>query len=841
MLRLMLLLCLVCLPFSATAYVLNGGAQSSIRQGCSRNEGQSSAVGRLNSRRLEASLSRSFDDDLYAPSSALSSMEEDLIRQAQELQQSTKVLIQRNRLKKAFGLLNDVVEKLDAVQHNEPIRLALSEVVDDIVQSLCRKAFRGTSPRYDNVIQAVFALQLQLSCDKKLSEPYRTVPKRTLASALTALTSVNEVQGRQSFVLRGSAASSVATKLSFRILQRLITGVGVRPDKDKYQTKVHEREINQVLNVFSNLGRMDMAHRIVALQERTRHAPPLSPVAYSILLKGYGRQGDLGQVQQVLRQANKNKIKPDVVLLNTLMDAYINCNDVAKARAVFDQMTSESVSADRSSIFRGHALPRPNRRSYNIMLKGFANAGAYNEAIKLSDQMGESQNWDPVTTNTLVRAAVIARKFDAAERLLAKYTLYPSDVDPSASNPHPNVEAYTHLLDAHAKAGDMNKALSVMQTMGQRSVQPNIWTYTCLVAGFGRNQQLGEAKKMLAFMVQKDCPPSTVTYNALMTGLIEGAKQQNASEDDANSLGIDLAVDQSLALLRDLMTNGIRPNSATATLLVDALGRCDPPRIEPASLLVDTLEKKRLIPTGDVQVITALIRVCGMAGNMKRAVKYFRRLKSPDLVAINAFLDTCQRCEQHNLAMDTFNYYFLGKYKSLAPDVITYSVLIGSVLKNGDVGGLREAQILYSDMKRKWRICPDTGMIDMLLKAAIVVARKTSLAKRDVSFVARIIRDAERLTWQEGQLERRKHAVRSILGDRLRDAFLDEQRLGSLSQPDDDELLKKKGWNKVDSGFRLWGQSSGDLGVGTSRQQEPVDQFLESHGWNNVDSGFRIL
>ena len=62
-----------------------------------------------------------------------------------------------------------------------------------------------------------------------------------------------------------------------------------------------------------------------------------------------------------------------------------------------------------------------------------------------------------------------------------------------------------------------------------------------------------------------------------------------------------------------------------------------------------------------------------------------------------------------------------------------------------------------------------------------------------------------------------------------------------------DPLFKKKNWNKIDSGFKLWGGGSmSDESTKSRHEKKPgngkeVDEFLESKNWNDMDSGFRIL
>ena len=101
----------------------------------------------------------------------------------------------------------------------------------------------------------------------------------------------------------------------------------------------------------------------------------------------------------------------------------------------------------------------------------------------------------------------------------------------------------------------------------------------------------------------------------------------------------------------------------------------------------------------------------------------------------------------------------------------------------------------------------------------IVSGQNDSLLAADVRFVAGVLRDAEKLEWGGGQLERRKRAVQTIMTGRMAGTWKEESDLYGLTSVDDyeDRLFKKHGWNKVDSGFRLWGA---DLRLRGSRRGE---------------------
>ena len=119
----------------------------------------------------------------------------------------------------------------------------------------------------------------------------------------------------------------------------------------------------------------------------------------------------------------------------------------------------------------------------------------------------------------------------------------------------------------------------------------------------------------------------------------------------------------------------------------------------------------------------------------------------------------------------------------------------------------------------------------------------------DVRFIASVLRDAEKLDWREGQLESRKGAIQMVMTGRIADTWEEEANLfGLLSSSSDDsnsnsedEMFKRHGWNKVDSGFQLWGAKLTAEQSNQNRRGSRRDEFLESKGWNDVDSGFRII
>lgn len=702
--------------------------------------------------------------------------------------------------------------------------------MDQLLQTFYSSAFappyRGSASK-SRICIGMDLLHTQLA-STKLEQPLNEIPKPILISALQALAGLHEITTIHT--LGGKLDNADA---AYRILQRLVSGVGVRHIKPGTPTRLYEKDFNVVLNVYCNYGRMDMAHRVIALQKRTSNAPALSSVSFSILFKGYGKLADSYNVNMLVKQAEACEIQADVILFNSLIDAYINCGEYQKAQKVFDYMnnpdSNHSIAAEYPNLFHPSRCPAPNKRTYNIILKGFANRGLYADAQKHAEEMERKKFWDHVTTNTLVQAAVKALAFDAAETLLEKYT----EPNPSQSQEyHPNAEAYTSTMDAFAKRGDMTRALELLKKMKDRGVEPNEFTYTCLIGALAKSKKIDQAKKMLKYMKSMGLRPKVVTYNAFISGL---AHRDKFTDDQSHNRHVDEAI----MILKEMMQEGIRPNPSGVSVLVGAFGKCEQPRVAEAVALVTKLEREGIISKNNIRISTSLVQVFGAAGDFTRAMSRFRSIRNPDVAAVNAWLDACVRCDKDQAALKSFHHFFQCSEAKLRPDVISYSTMITSSLKKISYEGLKEARKFYEEMKYQRRVSPDNGLVDIILKGVIVSGQNDCLLATDVRFVAGVLRDAEKLEWGEGQLERRKRAVQTIMTGRMAGTWKEESDLYGLTSVDDyeDQLFKKHGWNKVDSGFRLWGA---DLRRGSGRRAER-DDFLQSKGWNNVDSGFRII
>eukprot|EP00956_Cyclotella_meneghiniana_P013345 scaffold19203_cov53-Cyclotella_meneghiniana.AAC.1 len=597
---------------------------------------------------------------------------------------------------------------------------------------------------------------------------------------------------------------------AFRILQRFITGRGVRSSKQTNRnnynqavgmkkkeqkknqqhhrnnnnmsnTRLDERDFNMVLHAYASTHQMRAAHRVLALQEQLRpRSPPLSPVSYSILLKAYGQRGDVKNVEICIGHAQRNGVQPDIVMGNTVLDAYVNCGLLDKAEMLFDSLsvddgvknnTSEDNEQDNvimsTSTTTNNYWQRlhPNVRTYNTILKGMAIEGDINKAMRISQVMLDKQLWDDITTNTLVKVAVTAQEFEVAEDILANHTTTTTTSIQSRNrhhhyknDDHPNIEAYTELIDGYAKDGQLSKSLQVMQQMQTRGVSPNEYTYTCIVGALACANKVRQAKKMMDYVTSLNYPFSsrgkkvlTPVFNAFISGLLQSGEYDgisnydydNNDDDSGAQASHSLNILEALNTLREMETLDVYPNVVTVTLLIDGLANCNPPRCKEANELVKHLESRHQtkqsyrsnnysnrISSSNVRIGTAMVRAHGRVNDVESAMNAFRRISQPDVIALNALLDACCKSSQLKLAFELFaTYSSFQKWendekvvvngeetkstcKAIQPDVVTYTTLIVAILQLKNKNASKRATKLYNEMKQIWGIYPDTVLVD---------------------------------------------------------------------------------------------------------------------------------
>jgi len=611
--------------------------------------------------------------------------------------------------------------------------------------------------------------------------------------------------------------------LLFRLVQRLLTEQGI--DSSRRVNKSREEHLwNKILQTFvKTYPNMKLARQVFYLQHYFSSCtsgtivspPPLTNVGYSILIKGFVlHTKDIKKVDNLWNHAKQNNIEEDTIMYNSLIDAYITCDpcELTKAECIVREMN------EKKSI-----RCEPNSVTYNTILKGYAKKGLLKEALLLLQIMEEKKLRDDVTTNTLVNIAVSVGEFERAEELLKDWY----DESPKTNNKkfHPNVQAYTELIDGYAKTNKLAKSFEIFQLMLSKKIPPNEITMTCLLHGLALQKKVDSIWKLFEYMHQTlEISLTCITFNAILSGLLllsnsstKEEELQNKQEDETFYNG---RIDHVISFYKFMISYGIRPNETTISILIFGLSKCKPHRLEELDSIVNDpllpyyLKRRfQIHPTcNNVKISTALLKAYSNTRQYYQMKHFFfHEMQQKDVIALNTFLDITCNMNDLSVSLNVFQNYCVSSKNIIKPNVQTFSILISGILKLDHAFAFERVQTLYQMMKNDFHIQPDLTLVDIIIK---VMYQKRTLGykKEHVHFLLDMLEDAVSNTKSQDYLKR-SHVIKQ-----------------TLVKSRTSEIWKKHGWNEVDSSFPI-----------TLKHETKRDSFLQSKGWNDVSSSFRII
>lgn len=590
----------------------------------------------------------------------------------------------------------------------------------------------------------------------------------------------------------------------------------------------------------------------------------------------------------------------------------------------------------------------------------------------LSQYMKTIGMWDAITTNTLVNAYVTCQKFKEAELLLLQTY---ANTTTSKGHHHPNIEAYTDLYAGYAKF-DYEKAKKLLSIMKSRSVTPNLFTYTAILQSMARQGEYQQMKLLLKEILTTNNKKIKTNswnelYNAVFTGLL-----LDTNDDDDYETRIQCATKLFHGLfVKEPTTNTtlstfFRPNQVLVlcSILFQGLARYCSRKSKELALMNSNnnnitmanhlTQQKRLLDfvklsskihehlfklgyifpggggsstaNGNIRINTPLMTIYASIQDLEKVKSCFLSIERKDVKSLNSYLDACIKCNSLMDSLEAFQQYVMRTPDAVAgannitgsdvlqnyvrPDVVTYTILITSILKSATTKtnrnyaatllqqttnktkqeqvetashtvatATKRAQILYDDMLLTWNIIPDKALIDCIVHTMCnrpffdsrVVQSSAHFSNSDdgnpktrvlvLKLLKQVLLDAQKYNCyttssnlESNDTRQKQREVKNeyeALVNRVKRCAEIERALRGRQM---EQLFRDKGWNEVDSSFRIFGgpqrqhrataplrddgyTESIKTDINENGDKTKNRDWLESKGWNDVDSGFRII
>jgi pentatricopeptide repeat protein len=445
-------------------------------------------------------------------------------------------------------------------------------------------------------------------------------------------------------------------------------------DSSPPTSKQNSKEATMRANDIRSCGKNgDLRGATKVFERLGKHAQ--NPLILNSMLDACIECRNMGKAIEYFTQARESKVA-DVISYNTMMKGYIANGQEEKARLLLEELSLRGFTATRAS-FHGLLNARVNARDFNgawrlvsdmqcagispnavtcsILLKGrLTSTNDLSRVLALIDAM--DQPMDEVLFLSLLEACIRTGRLD----MLTKHTDKFMRQDASASLTAPT---YGSMIKAYGHARDLKRIWDVWGQMLSHSVQPTQVTLGCMVEALVGNGRAVEAWQLVQTTSKDESLKhlvNTVIYSSILKGF--------ANAKDTEKV---------MSVYEEMQAHSIQPNTITFNTILNAFAQGGAMNRVPA--LLDDM--KRASPPIEPDIVTYSTIVKGFcnSGSLDRALKVLGDMKAS------------------------------GKY---APDEVMYNSLLGGCAKEHRPD---EALKLLEDM-RKYNVAPSNYTLSMLVK-----------------------------------------------------------------------------------------------------------------------------
>ena len=401
---------------------------------------------------------------------------------------------------------------------------------------------------------------------------------------------------------------------------------------------------------------------------------PMTPLVYNALLDSCVQCGKVGAALSHFAEM-KSQGLVDVVSYNTLLKAHLRGGQLAKARAMLDEMSQAGIKAnqvtynemlnamvgvkDRKGMWAlvgdmAEQGMRPNSVTCSIILKSLAGHSAPQDirrAMDLIDRM--SEDMDEVLFASVIEACVRIGQLDLLSQKLQQYAAKGGLAGLTAPT-------YGSMIKAYGRARDIERVRELWAEMRRRNVRPTSITLGCMVDALVCNSQPEEALRLVE-EVRDDGSMreilNTVIYSTLLKGFAQAKQPEKVQQ-----------------VFEDMQADGIACNTVSYNTMIDANARTG--RMARCDELFKDMQAVGVQP--DIITFSTLVKGYCMDGDIDKGFAVLNDMTSrgkhePDEILYNSLLDGCAK--QHRVD-DALGLIESMAKNNVRPSNFTLSILV---------------------------------------------------------------------------------------------------------------------------------------------------------------------
>ncbi|XP_031123569.1 pentatricopeptide repeat-containing protein At5g48730, chloroplastic [Ipomoea triloba] len=305
----------------------------------------------------------------------------------------------------------------------------------------------------------------------------------------------------------------------------------------------NQESYTALLSAYSRSGLFDEAFSLLEQMKNTPNCQP-DVFTYTILIKSCLQVYDFDKVRDLLSEMERQRIKPNTVTYNTLIDSYGKAKRFTDMESILVEMLrrrdcSPDVWTMNSALraFGGSgqiemmekcyekfqsAGIEPSIKTFNILLDSYAKTGNYEKMSAVMQYMQKYHfSWTIVTYNIVIDAFGRAGDLKQTEflfRLMQSERIKPDRV------------TLCSLVRAYGQAGKAEKLGGILRFADNSDITLDTVFFNCLVDAYGMMGCFAEMKGVLEMMERKGCKPDKVTYRTMIKAYSIGGMSSQAKE-----------------------------------------------------------------------------------------------------------------------------------------------------------------------------------------------------------------------------------------------------------------------------------------------------------------------
>ncbi|KAL1569211.1 pentatricopeptide repeat-containing protein, mitochondrial-like protein [Salvia divinorum] len=360
-----------------------------------------------------------------------------------------------------------------------------------------------------------------------------------------------------------------------------------------------ESEIRDVVSWTSMIdgsvrnGMIDNALKMFDEMRETDVEP--NDVTMVAVFSACAQRGDLRSAESVHEFAEMRGIRFSLNMMNAMLDMYVKCGGMEKAKDIFDKMEVRDVFS-WTSMINGHGrngelemarkvfdeMPEKNVVSWTAMIGGYSHNNRPMEALKLFSEM-EMEAFAPMESTLVLVLSACAQSgcMDVGQRI---HDHYVKEKRIPLSTILGNA-----LADMYAKCGSIDLA----REMFDETRKKDLVSYNSMIVAYASHGHAEKALGLFDRMVELGFKPDNITF----VGILSACAHRGL-------------VEEGWVYFRDMEAFGVTPAMEHYACVIDLLGRVG--LLEEAYALINSMGME-----ADQVIWGALLNGCRMHANVE--------------------------------------------------------------------------------------------------------------------------------------------------------------------------------------------------------------------------------